>query len=177
MTADDRPHHEIIVIGAGFSGIGAAIGLRRAGFDDLLVLEDGDGVGGAWHWNTYPGVGVDIPSFSYQFSFAARSDWSRVYAPGTELKAYAEACVDEYGLRPRIRFDTRVVAARFDDAHHLWHLACADGTELTARFVVGATGVLTQPKLILRASPTSPGRRCTPPAGTRASSWPADGSR
>jgi cation diffusion facilitator CzcD-associated flavoprotein CzcO len=89
VNADHQPDHEVIVVGAGFSGIGAAIGLRRAGFDDLLLLEDGDGVGGAWHWNTYPGVGVDIPSFSYQFSFATRSSWSRVYAPGRELKAYA----------------------------------------------------------------------------------------
>ncbi len=62
------------------------------------MLEAGDGVGGAWHWNTYPGIGVDIPSFSYQFSFEQRSDWSRVYAPGEELKAYAEHCVDAYGL-------------------------------------------------------------------------------
>jgi cation diffusion facilitator CzcD-associated flavoprotein CzcO len=63
------PDHEVIVVGAGFSGIGAAIKLDKAGFGDLVVLEEGDGVGGAWHWNTYPGVGVDIPSFSYQFSF------------------------------------------------------------------------------------------------------------
>ncbi len=82
--------HEVVVIGAGFSGIGAAIKLDQAGFPDFLVLEEGDGVGGAWHWNTYPGIAVDIPSFSYQFSFEKRSDWSRVYAPGRELKAYAE---------------------------------------------------------------------------------------
>jgi cation diffusion facilitator CzcD-associated flavoprotein CzcO len=147
MNDDHLPDHEVVVVGAGFSGIGAAIGLLRAGFDNLVVLEEGDGVGGTWHWNTYPGVAVDIPSFSYQFSFASRSSWSRVYAPGRELKAYAEACVDEYGLRPRIRFDTRVVAASFDDARHLWRLRTAGGETLTARFVVVATGVLTQPKL------------------------------
>ncbi len=60
--------HEVVVIGAGFSGIGAAIKLDQAGFHDFVVLEAGDGVGGAWHWNTYPGIAVDIPSFSYQFS-------------------------------------------------------------------------------------------------------------
>ncbi|WP_278258119.1 FAD-dependent oxidoreductase [Nocardioides convexus] len=59
-----RPDHEVVIIGGGFSGIGAAILLARAGFDDYLMLEAGDGVGGAWHWNTYPGVAVDIPSFS-----------------------------------------------------------------------------------------------------------------
>ena len=63
------PDHEVIIVGAGFSGIGAAIKLDEAGFGDYAVLEDGDGVGGAWHWNTYPGIAVDIPSFSYQFSF------------------------------------------------------------------------------------------------------------
>ena len=80
------------------------------------MLEAGDGVGGAWHWNTYPGIAVDIPSFSYQFSFEKRSDWSRVYAPGEELKAYAEHCVDKYGVRDRIRLNTKVVGARFDEA-------------------------------------------------------------
>src|SRR3954454_14838475 len=140
------PDHEVIVVGAGFSGIGAAIKLDRAGFSDLAVLEDGDGVGGAWHWNTYPGVAVDIPSFSYQFSFETSSDWSRIYAPGPELKAYAEHCVDRYGLRDRIRLNTRVVAGEFDEDGHVWRLTTGDGDERTTRFVVGATGVFTQPK-------------------------------
>ena len=109
------------MIGAGFSGIGAAIKLDQAGFKDFVVLEEGDGVGGAWHWNTYPGIAVDIPSFSYQFSFEKRSDWSRVYAPGRELKAYAEDCVDKYGVRDRIRLNTKVVGATFDEDASVWH--------------------------------------------------------
>ncbi len=132
-------------MGGGFSGIGAAIKLDEAGFTDLSVIEAGDGVGGAWHWNTYPGIGVDIPSFSYQFSFEKRPDWSRVYAPGDELKAYAEHCVDKYGLRSRFRLSTTVVGATFDDAAHLWHLETDGGETITTRFVVGATGVFTQP--------------------------------
>ncbi|MEU3626223.1 monooxygenase [Amycolatopsis coloradensis] len=140
------PDHEIAIIGGGFSGIGAAILLRKAGFEDFLMLEEGDGVGGAWHWNTYPGVAVDIPSFSYQFSFEQISGWSRVYAPGRELKAYAEYCVDKYDIRRRTRLGSKVVAATFDDETHLWRLETADGWSTTARFVVGATGVLTQPK-------------------------------
>jgi cation diffusion facilitator CzcD-associated flavoprotein CzcO len=140
------PDHEVAIIGGGFSGIGAAILLDKAGFSDYVMLEEGDGVGGAWHWNTYPGVAVDIPSFSYQFSFEQRADWSRVYAPGSELKAYAEHCMDTYDVRGRTRLHSKVVMASFDDGTHLWRLDVADGSTVTARFVVGATGVLTQPK-------------------------------
>ncbi|MBO0856637.1 MAG: NAD(P)/FAD-dependent oxidoreductase, partial [Nocardia sp.] len=143
MTLD----HEVIIVGAGFSGIGAAITLKEAGFDDFLIVDDADGVGGTWHWNTYPGIAVDIPSFSYQFSFEKSSHWSRVYAPGHELKQYAEHCVDKYGLRPRIRFGTTVSAAEFDEDDSAWTLTTADGTRLRARYVIGATGVLTRPKL------------------------------
>ncbi|MCP2289051.1 cyclohexanone monooxygenase [Nocardia amikacinitolerans] len=139
--------HEVIIVGAGFSGIGAAIKLREAGFEDFRIVDDADGVGGTWHWNTYPGVAVDIPSFSYQFSFDQRADWSRVYAPGRELKAYAESCVDKYGLRPRIRFGTTVTDAEFDEERHLWRLRTDTGEELRARYVISATGVLTRPKM------------------------------
>lgn len=144
--SDTQPDYEVAVIGAGFSGIGTAIKLDEAGIEDWVMLEAGDGVGGAWHWNTYPGIGVDIPSFSYQFSFEQRSDWSRVYAPGHELKAYAEHCVDTYGLRSRIKLNAMVTGIDFDQDCHLWRVSIAEGETLTARFVVGATGVFTQPK-------------------------------
>lgn len=85
------PDHEIIIIGAGFSGIGCGISLLKAGFTDFLMVDDADGVGGTWHWNTYPGIAVDIPSYSYQFSYEMRPDWSRTYAHGNELKGYAES--------------------------------------------------------------------------------------
>ncbi|QLY32101.1 NAD(P)/FAD-dependent oxidoreductase [Nocardia huaxiensis] len=139
--------HEIVIVGAGFSGIGFAIALRKAGFDDFIMVDEADGVGGTWHWNTYPGIAVDIPSFSYQYSFEKQRNWSRVYAPGRELKAYAEHCVQKYGLRPRIRFGTTITRADFDDELHLWRLGTDTGDEFTARFLIGATGVLTRPKL------------------------------
>ena len=146
-TRDTAVDHEIVVIGAGFSGIGAAIKLDRAGFRDFVVLDEADGVGGTWHWNTYPGVAVDIPSFSYQFSFEKRADWSRVYAPGRELKAYADHCTDKYGVRDHMRLNTRVTGARFDEDADAWSIDTAGGRTITARFVIGATGVFSQPKL------------------------------
>src|SRR6195952_4751996 len=112
--------HDVVIIGAGFSGIGAAIALDRAGQGDYLIVETGDAFGGTWHWNTYPGVAVDIPSFSYQFSFEKLSSWSRVYAPGEELKGYAEHCVEKYGLASRIRLNSAVVGTTYDDADNLW---------------------------------------------------------
>ena len=111
----DRPDYHCLIVGAGFSGIGAAIKLDQAGFGDYLVVEAGDEVGGTWYWNTYPGIAVDIPSASYQYSFEQRPDWSRTYARGGELKAYAEHCTDKYGIRPKIRFNTTVLSAEFDD--------------------------------------------------------------
>jgi cation diffusion facilitator CzcD-associated flavoprotein CzcO len=142
----ETPEYETLIVGAGFSGIGAAIRLDRAGLSNYLVIEAGDGVGGTWHWNTYPGIAVDIPSFSYQYSFEQSPCWSRTYAPGRELKAYAEHCVDKYGIRSRIRFNTKVLAAEFDDENHLWRVQTDPGGELTARFLISASGVLTVPK-------------------------------
>ncbi|WP_433678232.1 flavin-containing monooxygenase [Nocardia sp. CA-119907] len=140
--------HEILIIGAGFSGIGVAIKLDEAGMHDFRILEAGDGVGGTWHWNTYPGIGVDIPSFSYQFSFEKKPDWSRVYAKGHELKAYADHCVDKYNLRSRFVFNTRIARIEFDEDTHRWRLSSTDGREFTARYVINATGVLSEPNQV-----------------------------
>ena len=140
-------HFEVVVIGAGFAGIGFAIKLKQAGFTDFVILDEADGPGGTWHWNTYPGIAVDIPSFSYQFSFAQRPDWSRSYAKGAELKAYAEDCVDTYGLTPHLRFGTTVTAADWDADANRWRVTVAGDDELTARFVINACGVLTRPNM------------------------------
>lgn len=144
------PDCETVIVGAGFSGIGTAIQLDRAGMPDYLIIEAGEEPGGTWYWNTYPGIAVDIPSFSYQFSFEKSTAWSRTYAPGHELKAYAAHCVDKYALRPKIRFGTRVRSAEFDDAEGIWRLTMESEdstTEVTARYLVNASGVLTVPKL------------------------------
>ncbi|HZU48319.1 MAG TPA: NAD(P)/FAD-dependent oxidoreductase [Mycobacterium sp.] len=141
------PDYHTVIVGAGFSGIGTAIKLDKAGLGNYVVIEAGDGVGGTWYWNTYPGIAVDIPSFSYQFSFEQSPHWSRTYAPGHELQAYAEHCVDKYGIRPKIRFGTKVLSAEFDDEQNLWRVQIDPGGEITTRFMVSASGVLTVPKL------------------------------
>jgi cation diffusion facilitator CzcD-associated flavoprotein CzcO len=141
------PDYETVIVGAGFSGIGTAIKLDKVGLSDYLVIEAGDGPGGTWYWNTYPGIAVDIPSFSYQFSFEQSPNWSRTYAPGHELKAYAEHCVDKYRLRRKIRFNTKVLGADFDETEDLWRIRTDPGGIVTARFLVNASGVLITPKL------------------------------
>ncbi len=145
------PDHDVIVVGAGFSGIGAGIELKRNGIHDFVILEQAADLGGTWRDNTYPGVAVDIASSVYSFSFEMNPAWSRTYAPGAELKAYADHCAAKYGVLPHIRLRTKVHEARFDEARNLWRLTIEDrGTgeraESTARFLIGATGGLTQPK-------------------------------
>ncbi len=146
MISDDGLHHEVLIIGAGFSGIGAAIALRRAGIDDFAIVDDAGGFGGTWFWNRYPGVAVDIPSFSYQFSYAQKPDWSRSYAPGEELRAYAQDLAETHDLPRRTTFGQRVVGARFDEDADLWAVTFADASTRRVRQVIDATGVLTVPK-------------------------------
>jgi cyclohexanone monooxygenase len=147
MSTSTAPDYHTVIVGAGFSGIGAAVKLDKAGLHNYLLIEAADGPGGTWHWNTYPGIAVDIPSFSYQFSFEQRPDWKRTYAHGHELKAYAEHCASKYDIRPKIRFNTKVVDATFDDEHNLWRLNLESGEQIKARFLINAGGVLTTPKL------------------------------
>jgi cation diffusion facilitator CzcD-associated flavoprotein CzcO len=141
------PDYDTVIVGAGFSGIGTAIKLDKSGMGNYLVIEAGDGPGGTWYWNTYPGIAVDIPSFSYQFSFEKSPAWTRTYAPGHELKAYAEHCVEKYGLGRKIRFKTKVLGATFDDDENQWRIELDTGEVVTARFLVNASGVLVTPKL------------------------------
>lgn len=139
------PDHEVLVVGAGFSGLCVGIQLRRKGVRDFVILDAAPSVGGVWRHNTYPGVAVDIPSATYCYSFEPNPGWTRSFAPGAEVRAYAEHCADKYRLRPHLRLNTRVERAVFDEDADLWRVATAGG-EITARFVVSAVGPLDQPK-------------------------------
>jgi cation diffusion facilitator CzcD-associated flavoprotein CzcO len=142
----------IVIVGAGFGGIGLAIQLRRAGIESFTIVEKADGVGGVWRDNTYPGLSCDVPSHLYSFSFEPNHEWTRRYPPQSEILAYLERCADRHGLRDRIRLRTEVAAAEFDEQHGEWRVELANGERIEADVVVAATGQLSRP-----AYPSIPG--------------------
>ncbi|HSI26967.1 MAG TPA: NAD(P)/FAD-dependent oxidoreductase, partial [Aeromicrobium sp.] len=139
--------HDVAIVGAGFGGMGAAIALQRAGVTDVVILEREDDLGGTWYVNHYPGLTVDIPSATYSYSFEPNPDWPHVFARGHELKAYCDRVADKYQLRKLMRFGAQIEAARWDDDRSCWVLALAGGDTLTVRYLISATGFLSEPKL------------------------------
>jgi cation diffusion facilitator CzcD-associated flavoprotein CzcO len=139
---------EVIVIGAGVSGIYQMHLLREAGFDVRLV-EAGTNVGGTWYWNRYPGARFDSESYSYGYFFSpellAEWNWSEHFAGQAETEAYLNFVVDKLGLRDLMQFRTRIASAAFDEPSATWTLTTDDGRQLRSRFVVSATGVLSVP--------------------------------
>lgn len=135
-----RPDHEVIIVGAGISGIGTAVQLKADGIDDILILERSIDVGGTWRDNRYPGIAVDITSFTYSFSFEQNPNWSRIFAPGSELYQYTRRVASKYGIYPHIRFGVEVQQARFDKHNDLWVLTLKQGKTLRARHLVSAGG-------------------------------------
>ncbi len=98
----------MLIVGAGFAGLGTAIRLRQAGITDIVILERGREVGGTWRDNTYPGAACDVPSLLYSFSFAQNSDWSHTYSGSAEILDYIHGLVDRFQLGSQIQFDTEV---------------------------------------------------------------------
>jgi cation diffusion facilitator CzcD-associated flavoprotein CzcO len=139
--------YDVVIVGAGFGGIGAAIQLKRLGYDNIVILDRESDLGGTWHVNRYPGLAVDIPSTTYAYWFEPNPYWSRLFAPGEELKRYADHVADKYGVRRYMRFDTTVEGARWDEDAHVWRVAIAGGANLTARYLITATGFLSQPHM------------------------------
>ena len=142
---DDQPDHEVVVIGAGLGGLGTAIKLREAGITDFVILERAHDIGGTWRDNDYPGIAVDVPAQAYQFSFELNPDWQRTFATGDEVKRYIDRLADRHDLRRHIRFGADVRRRAWDEGAHLWRLTLDDG-QVTARFVISATGAFVEPK-------------------------------
>ena len=171
---------DVLVVGAGYSGLYLLHRLRAQGLS-VRVVEAGDGVGGTWYWNRYPGARCDVESVEYGYSFSAELDsewsWNERYSTQPQILAYLNRVADRLDLRRDIRLNTRVVAAHYDESGRSWRVrtepAGADSgehTEVVARFCVMATGCLSKPKI-----PDIPGVSSFAGLTYATSSWPHEG--
>jgi len=146
MTPSPNPqHHRVAVIGAGFGGIGASIKLAEQGIEHA-IFEKMDDVGGTWWANKYPGCRCDVPSHLYSFSFALNPDWSNTYSEQPEIHRYLRKVAEDFGVIPRIRFNTSVDSLQWDDDARHWVLETSTGT-VTANAVITAHGFLSEPAI------------------------------
>ncbi len=149
--APAEPHTEtnfpIVIIGAGFSGIGMGIQLKKAGIHSFTIFERAGEIGGTWRDNTYPGAACDVPSHAYSLSFEQNPNWSRRFSTSGEIQAYLLGIVDKWKLREHMEFGVEIDEARFDDHDGIWTLRRRDGQTVTARVVISAVGGLVDPKL------------------------------
>ena len=141
-----EPTPDLIVIGAGFGGIGMAAQALRAGLK-VLVLERAGDVGGTWRDNIYPGCACDTQSHHYSYSFAMNPDWSRVYATQPEILAYLRRTAEDTGVTENLRCGAGVRHARWDEDQARWHVTTEDGATFSAPFLVSAVGQLNQPMI------------------------------
>lgn len=137
---------DVLIVGAGFAGIGMGIQLARRGRESFVIIEQADDVGGTWRDNRYPGVACDVPSHLYSFSFRPNPNWSRVFAEGSEIHAYLRECVAEEGLEDRLRLNCALEEAAWDSRAARWRIRTERG-DFTARSLVIATGRLSEPKI------------------------------
>jgi len=138
--------YDTIVVGAGISGIAAAYKMKQVGYQDYLVLEKADRVGGTWRDNNYPGCGCDVPSALYSFSFAPSHQWSHLFAKQPEILSYLERVVKQFELQDKIRFQHELLSAKWNDEANIWQLETSQGT-YQARTVIFSTGPITEPSL------------------------------
>ncbi|HTU85827.1 MAG TPA: NAD(P)/FAD-dependent oxidoreductase [Solirubrobacteraceae bacterium] len=144
MTATNQRDFRVAILGAGFGGLGMAIRLKQAGFDDFVVFERDADVGGTWWANTYPGCQCDIPSHLYSYSFALNPNWTRTYPLQPEIQEYLHDCTDRYGVRPHLRVNCEVQTADWDEDEQTWRLETSDGP-FSANVVIAAPGPLSEP--------------------------------
>jgi len=142
--------YDVVVVGAGFAGMYMLYRLRGLGLS-VRVYEQGSGVGGTWYWNRYPGARCDVESMQYSYSFSDELqqewNWSERYAPQPEILRYANHVADRFNLRDDIQFNARVDQAAFDESTNIWSVTTSDGKTVTARFVVLATGCLSNARM------------------------------
>lgn len=144
-AAVDQHIYDSFIVGAGISGIAAAIRLNKAGYTNYKIIEKASRVGGTWRENTYPGCGCDVPSALYSYSFAPSAKWSHLFARQPEILNYLEEVSEQFDIKPAIQFDTELLDASWDDERHLWVLQTSSGT-YQSKTVIFATGPITEPQ-------------------------------
>jgi cation diffusion facilitator CzcD-associated flavoprotein CzcO len=163
---------DLLVVGAGVTGIYQLYRAVEAGFTATLV-EAGDGVGGTWFWNRYPGARFDSESYTYGYLFSKELfdewEWQEHFAGQPETERYLNHVVDRFGLRSHMRFGATVSAATWDEPSGTWAVTTADGTTRRARYLVAATGVLSVPYV-----PEVPGRADFRGVQHHTGRWPAE---
>ncbi|GAP34092.1 NAD(P)/FAD-dependent oxidoreductase [Piscinibacter sakaiensis] len=135
----------IVVIGAGFAGLCVGALLKRAGFDDLTLLERGDDVGGVWRENRYPGAACDVPTPLYSYSFEHGHAWTAAYAAQPEMLRYLQHCARQHGLAPHLRLGACVTQAHYARRDARWTLHCSDGAVLHCDVLIPAVGIFNTP--------------------------------
>lgn len=168
----DSQQVDAVVVGAGFAGLYQLHALRGLGLT-VQVVEAGEGVGGTWFWNRYPGARCDVESASYSFSFSPELEqeweWTEKYPTQPEILSYLEHVADRFDLRRDIRFSTRVTGAAWDDDERRWQVELDTGETITATYLVMATGCLSVPK-----APEVPGIADFAGAVHHTSDWPTE---
>ena len=139
-------HHDVVVIGAGVSGIGAGIRLQQTGITDFVILEKHPDLGGTWRDNTYPGCACDVPSALYSFSFAQKGDWSRTFAGQQEILDYVRDTAQRFNVMPYIQFGISVERISWDESAGLWRVQTSQGEYLASK-VISCVGYLHEPIL------------------------------
>ena len=128
---------DVVIVGAGFAGLYALYKMRSLGLS-AQVFEVGDGVGGTWYWNRYPGARCDVESMQYSYQFSAELqqewEWSERYSPQAEILRYLEHVADRFDLTRDIQFETRVTTAHFDEETGRWAVETDSGDRLSAQF-------------------------------------------
>ena len=127
MGRGDVTQTRVVIVGAGFSGVGLGIGLKDSGLNDFVILEKSDCVGGVWRENRYPGAACDVPAHLYSFSFEPRANWPQKYASQADILDYLAHCTQKYDLEPHIRFGAEVTDARWDETSSHWIVRTGDG--------------------------------------------------
>ena len=144
MTNGGGPPLRVAVVGAGMAGILSGVKLRDAGITDFTIYEKGDGPGGTWRENTYPGLACDVPSHLYSYSFAPNPDWSHRFSPGPEILDYFSRVASEHGIEAHARYGDGVASCTFVDGR--WHIETERGRQDVVDVVIAATGVLHHPR-------------------------------